>query len=172
MCQKTFLSKRVLCVKASLFVKVFACIMFVCNSEYNMFSCVSTVVCKACLYEWACLYVKVSVSILLPVSPSFHLSFFPSISSNVITYFSRHVCTMSLYFRHPRIFLYLCFMLSDLHTYTSHYTPLHPSSRFCTYSACVALGLRCFSAWELLHGWIDCLGGVGAPPCIQLRHSW
>ena len=31
-------------------------------------------------------------------------------------------------------------------------------------------GLRRFSAWELLHGWIDCPGGVGAPPCTQLRH--
>jgi hypothetical protein len=36
--------------------------------------CKSTVVCKAYLYVWACLYVKMFVSILLPVSPSFHLS--------------------------------------------------------------------------------------------------
>ena len=43
---------------------------------------------------------------------SFVLSFFYfSFNVFVCTCFSQHVCTISLHFRHQRIFLYLCFML-------------------------------------------------------------
>ena len=78
--------------------------------------CKMTFLCEACLYVCACLYIKMSVSILLPVSPSFHLSF---LSSNffICTYFSQHVCTMSPHFTYHPIFLSVCFMLLDLHTY-------------------------------------------------------
>ena len=58
-------------------------------------------------------------------SCAFFVSSFLYFSFNffICTYFSQHVCAMSLHFRHHRIFRYL-FMLYDLHTYTSHYAPL------------------------------------------------
>ena len=37
--------------------------------------CVKSQLCEACLYVWTCLYVKMFVSILLPVSPSFKSCF-------------------------------------------------------------------------------------------------
>ena len=59
---------------------------------------------------------------------SFVSSFFCfSFNFFIRSYFSQHVCTMSVHFKHP-IFLYWCFMLSDLHTYTSHYAPLRSGS--------------------------------------------
>ena len=70
-------------------------------------------------------HVCTDVRLHFPSCVFFLSSFFQfSFSVLICTSFAQHVCTMCLHLRHHRIFLYLCFMLSDLHTYISHYAPL------------------------------------------------
>ena len=79
------------------------------------------------------LYVKMSVSILLPVSPSFHLSFIsPSISSYVLTF--HNILRIIVYF-----YIYV-FMLLDLSLCSSTLSGHQSSS--------LVYGCRHMKTWE------------------------